>query len=134
MPVPKLYKINKIRFCLGVFDVIAQFESKINSIFGISAKNCIVSDIFCENVLFTKNPPALPLSFVLRKLCLGYPLGGIAPKPRPIPAYRCAINVTDLADIFTVGRPNIFRQKLKISAQTDEPFWRYRHRKYEGVG
>jgi hypothetical protein len=61
-------------------------------------------------------------------------IGGIAPKPRPIPADRCAIDVTDLADIFTVGRSNKVRKKLKISAQTDEPFWRYRHRKYEGVG
>ncbi len=31
-------------------------------------------------------------------------------------------NVTDLADIFTVGRPTIVRKKLKISAQSHEPF------------
>jgi hypothetical protein len=38
---------------------------------------------------------------------------------------RCAINLTDLADIFTVSRANIFRKKPKISAQTDQPVWRY---------
>jgi hypothetical protein len=38
---------------------------------------------------------------------------------------RCSIDVTDLADIFTVGRANIFRKKPKISAQTDQPVWRY---------
>jgi hypothetical protein len=59
---------------------------------------------------------------------------GIARKPRPIPAYRCAINVTDLPDIFTVGRSNKVRKKPKMSAQKGEPFSRYRHRKYEGVG
>ena len=47
---------------------------------------------------------------------------------------RCAMTVTDLNDIFTVGRPNQVRKNPKISAQTDEPFWRYRHQKYEGVG
>ncbi len=31
-------------------------------------------------------------------------------------------NVTDSADIFTVGRPIIVRNKLKISAQSHEPF------------
>ncbi len=43
-------------------------------------------------------------------------------------------NVTDSADIFTVGRAIIVRKKLKISAQTDEPFWRYNPYKYGGVG
>ncbi len=52
-------------------------------------------------------------------------VGVIARKPRPPPAEPCSINATDLADIFTVDRPNIVRKKLKISAQTDEPFWRY---------
>jgi hypothetical protein len=42
---------------------------------------------------------------------------------------RCLIDVTDLADIFTVGRSNKVRKKPKISAQKCEPFWRYRHRK-----
>ncbi len=31
-------------------------------------------------------------------------------------------NVTDSADIFTVGRPIIVRKTLKISAQSHEPF------------
>jgi len=57
-------------------------------------------------------------------------LRGIAPKPRPIPADRFAIDVTNLADIFTVDRRNKVRKKLKISAQTDGPFWRYRWWKY----
>jgi hypothetical protein len=60
-------------------------------------------------------------------------LGAIAPKPRPVPVEGCSIDLTDLADIFTVGRPNIFRNKPKISAQTDEPFWRYSCCNYEGV-
>jgi hypothetical protein len=47
---------------------------------------------------------------------------------------RCSIDVTDLADIFTVDRPNQVRKKLKISAQTVEPFWRYGRHKCEGVG
>jgi hypothetical protein len=34
-------------------------------------------------------------------------------------------NVTDSTDIFTVGRPSIVRKKLKISAQSHEPFLRY---------
>jgi hypothetical protein len=58
----------------------------------------------------------------------------IARKPRPFPAERCSIDLTDLADFFTVGRPNIVRKKLKISAQMDESFWRYRRYKYRGVG
>ena len=60
-------------------------------------------------------------------------IGGIAPKPRPIPADPCAIDVTDLVDIFTVGRPNQVRKKPKISAQKCEPFSRYKCHKYEGV-
>jgi hypothetical protein len=32
-------------------------------------------------------------------------------------------NVTDSADIFTVGRTTIVRKKLKISAQSHEPFY-----------
>jgi hypothetical protein len=39
-----------------------------------------------------------------------------------------------LADIFTVVRPKIVRKKLKISAQMDESFWRYRRYKYRGQG
>ncbi len=31
-------------------------------------------------------------------------------------------NVIDSADIFTVGRATIVRKKLKISAQSHEPF------------
>ena len=31
-------------------------------------------------------------------------------------------NVTDSADIFTVGRPTIVRKKLKISVQSHEAF------------
>jgi hypothetical protein len=61
-------------------------------------------------------------------------LGGIARKPRPIPAYRCSIDVTDLTDIFAVDSPNQVRRKLKISAQTVEPFWRYGRHKCERVG
>ncbi len=57
-------------------------------------------------------------------------IGGIAPKPRPIPADRCAIDVTNLVGIFTVDRSNKVRKKPKISAQTDEPFWRYSRWKY----
>ncbi len=34
----------------------------------------------------------------------------------------CAIDAIDLADIYTVDIPSIGRKKLKISAQTDEPF------------
>jgi hypothetical protein len=50
---------------------------------------------------------------------------GIALKPHPIYPGPCSIDVTDLADIFTVDRANIFRKKPKISAQTDQPVWRY---------
>ena len=46
---------------------------------------------------------------------------------------RCSIDVTDLADFFTVGRPNIVRKKPKISAQMDESFPRYRRYKYGGL-
>jgi hypothetical protein len=35
-----------------------------------------------------------------------------------------------LTDIFTVDRPYEVRKKLKVSAQTDELLWRYRHYKY----
>jgi hypothetical protein len=34
-------------------------------------------------------------------------------------------SVTDSADIFPVCRPTIVRKKLKISAQSHEPFSRY---------
>jgi len=47
---------------------------------------------------------------------------------------RSAINVADLTHFFTVCRLNIVRKKLKISAQMDESFWRYRRYKYTGVG
>ncbi len=43
---------------------------------------------------------------------------------------RCAIDFTDLADIFTVGRANIFRKKPNISAQTDRSVWRYSGHNY----
>ena len=56
-------------------------------------------------------------------------IGVIARKPRPIPAELCSIDVTDLADIFTVGRPYKVTTKIKISAQMDKPLWRYRHYK-----
>jgi hypothetical protein len=46
---------------------------------------------------------------------------------------RCSIDLTNLADIFTVGRPNKVRKKLKISAQTNHPFWIYDPPKYEGI-
>ena len=58
-----------------------------------------------------------------------YSLGAVARKPRPITAERCSMNVTDVAHIFTVGRPNICKKNLKISAQTDESFSRYNPRK-----
>ncbi len=38
--------------------------------------------------------------------------------------------MTNLADIFTVGRPYIDMMNLKISVQTDEPFWRYSRYNY----
>jgi hypothetical protein len=46
-------------------------------------------------------------------------------KPRPFYKKRCLINLTDSANILLVRRPNKVRKKLKILAQTDEPFWRY---------
>jgi hypothetical protein len=57
-------------------------------------------------------------------------LGAIAPKPRPILLERCSIDVSDLADIFTVDRSYEVRKKLKVSAQKDELLWRYRHYNY----
>ena len=54
--------------------------------------------------------------------------------PQPISTERCSIDLTDLADIFTVDSPHRVRNKLKISAQTDEPFFRYTRYKYEGIG
>jgi len=53
----------------------------------------------------------------------GY-LGAIAGKPRPTPVYRCSMNISNLAETFTINRSNIVRKKLKISAQTDELFSR----------
>ncbi len=53
-----------------------------------------------------------------------FQLRGIAPKPRPIPAEHCSIDVTNLVDIFTVGRSYKVRKKLKISALKSELFWR----------
>ncbi len=53
-------------------------------------------------------------------------LGGIARKPLPVTVEGCSIDVTYLTDIFTVGRPNIVKNKPKISAQSYEPFLRYR--------
>jgi len=47
---------------------------------------------------------------------------------------RCSTDVTDLADIFTVDSPSQVKEKLKISAQTAKPFWRYERHKCEGVG
>jgi hypothetical protein len=44
------------------------------------------------------------------------------PKPQPVHTYGRSIDVIDLADIFTVGKPRKFKRKLKISAQTHEPF------------
>jgi hypothetical protein len=61
-------------------------------------------------------------------------LRGIARKPRPVAAEACSIDVTDLTNIFTVGRPRKVRNNLKISAQTDEPYSRYSHSKRERVG
>ncbi len=43
-----------------------------------------------------------------------------------------AIDVTDSVDIFTKGSLNKVRKKLKLSAQTGEPFWRYRRSKHQG--
>ena len=42
----------------------------------------------------------------------------------------CSINLSDFANIFTIDRSHIGMIDLKISAQTDEPFWRYSHHKY----
>ena len=79
-----------------------------------------------------KISPVLPLRLVFPIDACG-PLRGIAPKPRPLTAKGCSIDVTDFADIFTVDRPSILRTKSKISAQMDEPFQRYACDKYRGV-
>ena len=60
--------------------------------------------------------------------------GVIACKPRPTQADPCSIYVTDLADIFTGYRTKCLRKNLKISAQIDDLFRRYRGCKYGGVG
>jgi len=39
------------------------------------------------------------------------------------------MTISDLADIFTVGRPCQVRKKPKISAQTIKPFRRYKRYK-----
>ena len=57
-------------------------------------------------------------------------LGGIAPKPRPITTEPCSMNLTDLADILTIGRRHKVMKNPKVSAQTDVPFPRYESRKY----
>jgi hypothetical protein len=44
----------------------------------------------------------------------------------------CLIDVTDLADIFIVGRSKKAKNNLKVSAQTDESFSRYNHCRYGG--
>ncbi|CAF4721298.1 unnamed protein product, partial [Rotaria socialis] len=54
-------------------------------------------------------------------------VGGIARKPRPVTAKGCSIDLTDLAHIFKVGSPNKVSKKLKVSARTDDPFWKYMH-------
>ena len=43
------------------------------------------------------------------------------------------MDLTDLADIFTVSSPNIVRKNLEISAQAVKPFWRYSCAKCRGV-
>ena len=48
--------------------------------------------------------------------------------------HGCSIDVTNLADIFTGYRTRCPRKNLKISAQIDEPFGRYRGYKYGGIG
>jgi len=45
-------KLLKFHFYVGDFSITAQFESKINSIFEISAKNCIRSDGFWQKKFF----------------------------------------------------------------------------------
>jgi hypothetical protein len=44
---------------------------------------------------------------------------------------HCAIDITYLAAIFMVDKPNEVTKKLKISCQTDEPFERYSRYKYK---
>ena len=43
---------------------------------------------------------------------------------------RCSIDVSDLADIFTVEGSNSIINNLKISAHLDEPLKRYKRYKY----
>jgi hypothetical protein len=55
--IHKVTKLLKSCFYLAVFIVVGLFESKINSIFGISAKNCMRSDAFWQKKFSTKNRP-----------------------------------------------------------------------------
>ena len=48
-------------------------------------------------------------------------LRGIARKPR---SFTQDLAQSIAADIFIVGRPNMFRKELKISTQMDKPVWR----------
>jgi hypothetical protein len=41
-----------------------------------------------------------------------------------VPAEPCSIDLINLANIFTIGKYTWVRKKLKLSAQTDEVFWR----------
>ena len=43
------------------------------------------------------------------------------------------MNLTDLADIFTVGSPNIVTKKLQISARMEKPCRRYSSSTYRRV-
>jgi hypothetical protein len=56
---PKLLKCCSY---IAIFIVIGQFDSKINSIFGISTKSCIDLDSLHRKYFFTKNRPVVPLN------------------------------------------------------------------------
>ena len=55
---------------------------------------------------------------------------GVPRKPRPILPERCVMNVSDLADSFTIDRSYEAEKKSKIWGQTDEAVLRYRTPKF----
>jgi hypothetical protein len=62
-------KLLKCCLYLAVFTIIAQVDSKINSIFRISTKNCIDSILFWVKNVFSENRPGGDHSEYFGKKC-----------------------------------------------------------------
>jgi len=104
------------RFCFTVNSLILSpscwvaCEQYICHLFSVDGSSEFIFMVYLSSFLSISDSITSPIFFEY--------LGDTASKPRPISADRCAMNVTDWADISTGGNSNRVRKKLKISAQT----------------